>query len=550
MISILSWLTSPYFLIGLLLMGAGVFWIWAYRRRQRMLTKTPAVQPAAARTQLPPVRQAFGETLTEIPAPLGAPTADGLYCPVCDNPVTAIERFCNNCGNPLTTFVRHAAPAPAGVRRPPAPKGNGGGTPQVRQEVRGPPPGPRNLAQAAPNQNRSQAQGNSSKRDVVATPPGREAVNWMLNKSVKPPGRWFSGFRAVNKDLSEQTGSFLYFLLLAAIVLGPVIVSGIEGLSLVFAILFFALFPFCGAFAGYMLKRFRISKPARDLDAALKQGYAVAYHIGNDDKAKLTPFRRGATGRWHGPSMEITSDAIQKATYPFYGTVSAIVHSKSEGTLNAEFLYMATMLNANSEQIGLEGSPWPKGQKKSAAQIMDVIDYMDRRQAELEEMERVRQDVLKGRMVLDEYIAEKYANLVTNKDMTIDQDRLGEIIDKWKTMFEKDGAAIHEEMDHIKAARKVTIKESNFHIEYDTDLNGRVIGGRLVQDRVLSLQDFRNYLPTGGTAEDGFIADRNTESAARAEEGQWFGPFMKWFGPFIMLVGAGIMIYLIFKGIP
>lgn len=341
-------------------------------------------------------------------------------------------------------------------------------------------------------------------------------------------------------EVADNLGSFVYFWIMIAAVVVPVALFAISGVNVGVAFLFFGLFPLVGVFGGYFFKRFRTSRPARDLDKMIHNGSAIALHIGTDDKARLVDGRRGSTGRWHLPNMEIVADSIQKAIFPFYSTVVAIIHSKSEAMLNPDFLYYATMLTRNSDKIGTDGK------KKQSAEIMDVVEAMLSEEREFKLIEEARIQVRDGLKTTDDLLMSKLdQNLLFPDGKTLDAKYLAEQKKKWTDLFLDDGKKIHDELERLEKGLKITIEEKNFRFEWDKDISGRVVGGHLVHDRVIDLHDFRNFLPSGGTAEDGFSASEFASMAGREEKGPTNATVLKWIFVLMGILFVGVVAYLV-----
>ena len=356
--------------------------------------------------------------------------------------------------------------------------------------------------------------------------------------NVKIPD--FSGGTGAGR-LSDSMGSLLYFWMCLAAIIVPVISLAAFGLNSLVIILLFLPFPIVGVFSGYMFKRMRTSAAARDLDAMLKKGLAVVYHIGIDNKAKLVGFRRGATGRWHGPQMKLNSDSTHKATYSFYNTVSAVAHSLTVSQINPEMMYYITKLLEYSEKVGDDG------RKKNMAEIADIMEYLNEREEELNVIATTVESINAGKLSIDEYIDRRYHNLYWKDGKNFDEDIFQDLKKVTQNYCSDDWKLIKAELAKIKAAKEITVQHRDFHMEFDKDLQGRVIGGRLVEDRILRFDDFRNALPTGGTAESAFIGEQQAIIAGSLEKGISTATMMKWIIVLMGILFSGVAGYLVIK---
>jgi hypothetical protein len=84
-------------------------------------------------------------------------------------------------------------------------------------------------------------------------------------------------------------------------------------------------------------------------------------------------------------------------------------------------------------------------------------------------------------------------------------------------------------------------------MEFDKDLQGRVIGGRLVEDRILRFDDFRNALPTGGTAESAFIGEQQAIIAGNLEKGLSTATAIKYIFILMGILFSGVAGYLVIR---
>ena len=252
------------------------------------------------------------------------------------------------------------------------------------------------------------------------------------------------------------------------------------------------------------------------------------------------------TGRWHFPNMEITADAIRKAIYPFYGNVLAIIHSSTDSMLNLDFLYYATVLNRNSEKIGDDGRP------KLSHEIADTIQLMVDREEELMAMQEQMRRIANGEVTLADVLDERYKEVLYPKaprDMSIDAEALESLTTYWKGMMLDDGWAMKIELAEIARAMTITVEETGYHIEWEKDMQGRLIGGHLVHDRVIDMHDFRNHLPTGGTAESSHLQSENARMAGALESGVSQQQYMKWLLLIMTPIIVGVSIVLIVYGL-
>ena len=350
----------------------------------------------------------------------------------------------------------------------------------------------------------------------------------------------FSGGTGAGK-LGDGLGSFLYFWVCIAAIVVPVISLAAFGLNTIVIILLFLPFPIIGVFGGYMFKRFRTSSPARDLDSMLKKSLAVVYHIGIDNKAKLVGFRRGSTGRWHGPQMKLNSDSTHKATYSFYSTVSAVAHSLTVSQINPDMMYYVTKLLENSEKVGGDG------RRKNMAEIADIMEYLNQREEELKGVSATVDEINAGKLSMDEYIDRRYHNLFWKDGKTLDEAMFQDLKRVMQNYCKDEGNLIKAELARITAAKQITVEHHDFHMEFDKDLQGRVIGGRLVEDRILRFDDFRNALPTGGTAESAFIGEQQAIIAGNLEKGLSNATVAKWIFILVGILFAGVAGYLVIK---
>lgn len=343
-------------------------------------------------------------------------------------------------------------------------------------------------------------------------------------------------------SLSDGLGSFLYFWMVLGSIVVPVLAFVVSGLNAIVIFLFFGIFPIVGVASGYMFCRFRFSAAARDLNQALKKGSAIVYHIGIDNKAKLVAFRRGSTGRWHGPQMKLNSDSTHKATYPFYGTVSAVAHSLSISPLNADFMYYVTKLLDFSDRVGKDG---PDGKKKNMAEIADVMQYLDEREAELGDLGKTVDAINNKQLNIDEYIDNRYHDLYWKDGKNFDQEVFDDLKSVVNNYCNDEGKLIKEELVKIREAKQITVEHRDFHMEFDKDLSGRTIGGRLVEDRVLRFDDFRNAMPTGGTAESGFLTEQFAKLGGQAEGGITNTGVVKMIFVLLGILFVGVVAYLV-----
>jgi hypothetical protein len=356
--------------------------------------------------------------------------------------------------------------------------------------------------------------------------------------NVKIPD--FSGGTGAGR-LSDSMGSLLYFWMCLAAIIVPVIALAAFGLNSLVIILLFLPFPIVGVFSGYMFKRMRTSAPARDLDSMLKKSLAVVYHIGIDNKAKLVGFRRGATGRWHGPQMKLNSDSTHKATYSFYSTVSAVAHSLTVSQINPEMMYYITKLLEYSEKVGGDG------RKKNMAEIADIMEYLNQREEELNVIATTVDQINTKKLSIDEYIDRRYHNLYWKDGKNYDEEMFQDLKGVMQNYCLDDGKLIKAELAKITAAKQITVEHHDFHMEFDKDLQGRVIGGRLVEDRILRFDDFRNALPTGGTAESAFIGEQQAIIAGNLEKGLSTATAIKYIFILMGILFSGVAGYLVIR---
>ena len=346
-----------------------------------------------------------------------------------------------------------------------------------------------------------------------------------------------------SREMSDNLGSFLWFwICVGAIITAPLLLA-LTGTNIFVAVIFFGIFPIVGTVAGYIFHRYRVSGPARDFDKILKTATGIGLHIGTDDKARLVGARRGSTGRWHFPNMEITADAVRKAIFPFYGSVLTIIHSVSDSQLNPEFLYFATMLNRNSELIGDDGRP------KLSTDIADTIVRMSERESELLDMAEQQVRIKNGETNLAQVLDERYRSTLYPDGVKLDTDASDKLTEYWKGMMKDEGWPMKIELAELARGFEVTLEEKGYHIEYERDMTGRLIGGHLVHDRVIDLHDFRNYLPTGGTAESSHLASENARLAGQEEQGVTQQKWMRWVILLLTPVMVGVCVYMIFLGV-
>jgi hypothetical protein len=362
-------------------------------------------------------------------------------------------------------------------------------------------------------------------------------------KSLRRPTPEIVVVSDVKRDIPDSWRSFLWFWIAIGTIISAPIGLYVSHVNLIVSIAYFGTFPLLAVIAGYAFSHFRVAGPARDFDKILKQNNCVALHIGTDDKARLVGGRRGSTGRWHLPNMEITADAIKKAIFPFYGNVISIIHSVSDAQLNPEFLYFATVYNRNSELIGEDHRP------KLSTDIADTISKMVEREEELLEMENEMVRINRGETTLANVIEERYRDIIYDKDGKLITDVHDKLTEYWGGMMKDDGFPMKIELGEISRAFEITIQEKGYHVEFEKDMRGKLIGAHLVHDRVLDAHDFRNYLPTGGTAESSHLLSENARLAGNEERGQTDNRLFRLMLYILLPVGIGVMLYLIFLGI-
>ncbi len=242
--------------------------------------------------------------------------------------------------------------------------------------------------------------------------------------------------------------------------------------------------------------------------------------------------------------MKLNSDSTHKGTYPFYGTVSAVAHSLSVSQLNLDFMYYVTKLLEFSQKVGDDG------RKKNMAEIADIMQYLDEREKELKELDVTVNQINEKKLSIDDYIDRKYHNLFWKDGKNFDEAVFMDLKGVMLKYCEDGGKAIAEELDRIHRAKNITVEHRDFHMEYDRNLKAEIIGGRLVEDRVISFDDFRNALPTGGTAESSFLTEQFAVKAGGLEQGGITNSQVAKYGFIIMMIlMIGVASYLIINAL-
>lgn len=347
-----------------------------------------------------------------------------------------------------------------------------------------------------------------------------------------------------NAELSDGWGSFLYFWLMLGAELTPVIVLAVFGVNIIIVLIYFGIFPIVGVFSGYLFRRFRTPKLARDVESIIRHGMTTGFHLGKDGVFRIIGGRRGATGRIHFPNMEIYGDVNNEATYPLAGAGTCmIIKSDMDTPVQPNFIVAAQDMINNSEQIGAKGVP------KDARKIMSILVDMKQREDKLDEYQKVMEDIERKSITLESYLYEHYRPLLFKDGTNLNTEELEKMKQNFNSYIANNGARIKKERQELGKA-KINVAEKNLEIEYERDIKGFVIGAHLIRHTVLNLSGIRKLWPSGGGAEDAFTSTESAKLADRKMRGEssW-KDFMRWFGPMMILIGFGIMVYLIVNSI-
>lgn len=347
------------------------------------------------------------------------------------------------------------------------------------------------------------------------------------------------------EQLSDGMGQFVYLWLCIGAEAIPVIGLLALGLDTIIVFTFFGIFPIVGVLSGYLFKRFRFAKTARDVDKILKDGMVLGVHIGTDKALRLIGGRRGSTGVLHFANMKIQGDPVQMATYPWSGTTAVIIRSDLDVPVPPDFVEYAQDLLQHSDQIGIDGQP------KDPRQLMQILVDMQQQNDALTEYEKVLKMQQDKTLELGSYLYAKYAPILfhdPNDPAKLDDEQLKKLTALYNSYLADDGKRIREEREKLNKAT-VSVTQMGFEIEYERDMGGKLLGAHLIRSRPLNVNGIRKLWPTGGTAEGNFISGEHAKLGAdELKGGSQLRDFMKWFGPFMIIVAFGIMVYFITHG--
>jgi|SRR5208337_1813064 len=336
------------------------------------------------------------------------------------------------------------------------------------------------------------------------------------------------------EGVTDQTGSFMWFWVMVGAELLPVVSLAIFGVNIAIVFLYFGLFPVVAIVAAYFFRGYRVGRVGLQFSKDLKNATIIALHIGTDDKARILAGRRGATGRLHFPNMKIYADSIHKALFPFYGNVLTIIHSVLDSNVNPEFLYLATLINANSEKIGGDG------RRKLSHEISDVIEAGLKEEKELEAMKAEVERIDNGETTLAEVILSRYHDVLYPDGVKLDTEQQDKLTEYWQGLVKDKAKMMDERLEKVRKALKITVDETNYTYEFEHDTKGNVIGGHLIHHRIIDLHDFRNYYPGGGTAESAHLQAENERLAGIEDQGG-INPLTK-YGPWLILAVCAVIV--------
>lgn len=384
-----------------------------------------------------------------------------------------------------------------------------------------------------PPQTAQPSQADSQQAPIAYAEP-KVVIREVVKLVNKPPS-------LTERQLSETSGTLMWAGICFFVCLVPFVALAEMGVDTFVALLFFMVPAIMGVVGGYMLKRFRTSKAAREFDHDLRTAGVEGVHIGTDGRVRLVAGRRGSTGILHFPNMRIVSDSFHKAVYPFYNMFCAIIMSDLSSPLVPEFAAIAQDILANSDKLGSDGQP------KNPRETMYALMKMKEDDETLNEVRTLKEGINMRTTSLADFLDKKYEEHKLSIGRDEDKPYLAEITERYTRYSANSFAWIADEEKRLNSAHQITVDKRNWSFEFDTDLNQKVIGAHLVEHKIINVRGIRDLWPTGGSAVESDTSDKLGMIAAAKmnNEGETWKVFFKWFGPFMLIVGFGILIAML-----